>query len=165
MERRQKFERLYSPVEFRMKKLLKSLLVTAGVSIAAVASAQAASVSVSIDNNSAKSIGLDAVSCTGCTSSSASSIPANGSGTSSATANSTATSMTYRFDYAAYYNQGTSIVKKGCRGSITLSVSGGVVTGIVTSSWTSFTGPATCTKSSPQLSGGTVFWDVRLTAS
>lgn len=148
-----------------MKSPLKTLLVTTGIAMAGAAGAHAGTVNVTIDNNSAKAIGLDAVACTGCTSSSASSIPSSGSGNSSATANSTATSMTYRFDYAGYYNQGTSIVKKGCRGSITVSVSSGVVTGIVTSSWTSFTGPATCTRFTPEIIGGEVYWDVRLTAS
>jgi hypothetical protein len=75
--------------------------------------------------------------------------------------------MTYSFSYSAYFDQGTQQVEKGCRGSITLSVSGGEVTKVVTRSWSSYTGPATCTQNStPALNDkGEVEWGVRLNAS
>ena len=146
-----------------MRNILKSLFLTAAIAMVGAAAASAADVNVSIRNASAKSIGLDAVSCTGCTSSSTSSIPASSTRVSSANATATATSMTYNFDYSAYYN----LVEKGCRGSITLSVSGGIVTGIITSSWFSYTGPATCTETSAPTfnSLGEIDWAVRLNAS
>lgn len=152
---------------FRMRKLLKSLFVASAFFMAGAVVASAADVKLTIQNSSAKTIYIDAIAaCTGCTTSSATSIASSSSGTSTATANSGVTSMTYSTDYSNYF--GTNFTEKGCRATITLTLSGGIITGILGSSWTAYTGNPSCTTtSSPQISadGTRVTWGVRFNAS
>lgn len=148
-----------------MKKYLKSLLLAAAVTMAGAAAAQAGSVSLTIQNSSGKTIYIDAVPvCTGCTTSSASSIASGSSGTSTATSSSGVTSFTYSTDYSNYF--GTNFTEKGCRATITVEVTGTAITNVISRSWSAYTGNPTCTTvSSPSISGGNVTWGVRFNAS
>ncbi|MFK4260037.1 hypothetical protein [Agrobacterium tumefaciens] len=147
-----------------MKKFLKSLVVTAAVILAGAAAAQAGTINLKIKNNSAKTIYVDAVPvCTGCTWSSVPSISSGGTGTLYATSNAGTTSMTYSVDYSNYF--GTSFTEKGCRATITVEVTGSLITNVISRSWSAYTGNPSCGSSTPVLSGGDVVWDVRFNAS
>lgn len=149
-----------------MKKFVKTLLAAAVLSIAGAAAASAGTISLSISNGSAKTIYVDAVPvCNNCTTSSATSIAAGGSGTSTATTTAGATAATYSIDYSNYF--GTSFTEKGCRATITVEVTSGLITKVISYSWVAYTGNPTCsTLSSPSLNGsGGVNWSVRFRAS
>lgn len=147
-----------------MQNFMKSAFIAFGMMVATVAAAQAGTVYLTINNSSTKTITIDAVPvCTGCTTSSASSISAGGSDTSEATSNPGVSSFTYRTDYSTYWGA----VEKGCRASITVEVSAvGAITRVITRSWNAYTGSLSCTTTStPVISGGDVYWGVRYNAS
>ncbi|WP_327212748.1 hypothetical protein U8Q06_34925 (plasmid) [Rhizobium beringeri] len=150
-----------------MTRFLKSLLVAFSFVCAGATFANAADVRLSITNASAKTIIVDAVPlCTNCTTSSATSISAGGFGVSTATADSGATLMSYSIDYSNYF--GTNFTEKGCRASITVELTGGVITNIVSWYWGTYTGNPSCTNiSSPQIAAGgaRINWSVRFNAS
>lgn len=148
-----------------MKHVLKSLLVAAAVLFGGSAIAQAGTLNLTITNNSGKTIYVDAVPvCTNCTWSSVPSIPSGGgTGTLFATSDAGATSMTYSVDYSNYF--GTSFIEKGCRATITLALTGGSITSVTSRTWSAYTGNPSCGSSTPTISGGDVYWNVRFNAS
>ncbi|OMP69371.1 hypothetical protein BV900_25380 [Agrobacterium tumefaciens] len=71
--------------------------------------------------------------------------------------------MTYSVDYSNYFGQ--YFTEKGCRATITVEVTGGLITNVIGRSWNAYTGNPSCGSSTPILNNGNVFWDVRFNAS
>ncbi|TWC75765.1 hypothetical protein FB593_1284 [Rhizobium sp. SJZ105] len=153
-----------------MRKFVKSLSLASAALLGSIALANAADLTVNVTtgptNNatSGTTWSIDYRTCTGCTSSTALSIPKNSTRTNTAEATTGATEMIYTFSYYNYFD--TSWQKKGCDFTITLALDGaGNVLSVADYDAIKKTGKSVCNGPAPSINAGQVTWNVYVNAS